>query len=168
MSELNFSIPYDKERDRNQTTAATAFLLNIPHHVIFERLMSFMARADFTFDLDDRDARDKGCWAVQVRTTNDFQLKICHEGANYSYTLGRLAVRLWHGEDSVLRLLLSKNHEAVRVCYNVHCFNPEHIVVESKSESSDRKLCKEEGRCSGHSIWTKYRQEKSRASCICS
>lgn len=166
LSELDFSILYDKERDRDQTTAATAFLLNVPHSIIFNRFTDFMARSDFAFDLEHRDAHHKGCWLVRGRTANDLQFKLYHKGCNHSYALSRLAVRLWHDAESVLRLLLTKNHEAVRICHNVCCFNPEHIVVESRAECSDRRSCKREGQCSGHLVWSKCERGEDRAKCI--
>lgn len=182
LSGLDLSIPYNAALDGRQTSAATMFLLNVPQHVILARLRAFMDRdgagAHF-FDLEHPDARAKGCWVVrrvnddatpgapaQQQQQHNFQFKVYHDGRHYCYTLGRLAVRLWHDETSVLRLLLSKDHETVRVCHNVWCFRPEHIVVESRKEYADRRACKREGRCKGHSIWSKCGREDERASCI--
>lgn len=177
LSGLDLSIAYDAALDGRQTSAATGFLLNVPQRVILARLRAFMDRdaagARF-FDLDHPDARAKGCWVVRQRQQeqqeqqqqHNFQFKVYHGGRHYCYTLGRLAVRLWHDEASVLRLLLSRDHETVRACHNVWCFRPEHIVVESRKECADRRACKRDGRCKGHSTWSKCGREDERPRCI--
>ncbi|KAJ4387598.1 hypothetical protein N0V93_008194 [Gnomoniopsis smithogilvyi] len=166
LSGLTFSINYEKDIDGDQTSEATAFLLNVPLQVIFNRFQTYMNRPAFAFNLRDADAHAKGCWMVRAERQQDSQFKLYYNERNYAFTLTRLAVRMWHNEESVLRLLLSKNHKAVHLCHNKLCFNPEHIVVESQKEHTDRLSCVKDGRCRGHPIWSKYGQIDARRRCI--
>ncbi|CAN8105253.1 unnamed protein product [Discula destructiva] len=166
MSGLAFTIPYDTVIDSDQTSAATAFLLNVPLQIIVDRFRQFLTRPAFSFNLDDPDVCGKGCWAVRIERAQEGQLKLYYGDRNHSYALARLAVRIWHDEDSVLRLLLSKSHEAVRVCHNKSCFNPDHIVVESRKEARDRRPCGKDGYCGGHAVWSKCGRMEERRMCI--
>lgn len=168
LSGLNLAIDYNKDIDGGQTSSATAFLLNVPQQLIFTRFRAFVNRPAFTFELDDLAVRARGCWAVRAEGQQDSQFKLYYNERNHAFTLNRLAVRMWHGEDSVLRLLLSKDHKAVHLCHNRHCFNPEHIVVESRKEHSDRQSCVREGRCEGHPVWSKCQQLVERRRCMLS
>lgn len=165
-SGLNFSIDYEKSIDGDQTSEATAFLLNIPLQIIFNRFQTYLNRPAFAFDLGDPDTHAKGCWVVHAERQQDSQFKLYYKERNYAFTLNRLAVRMWHKEESVLRLLLSKNHKAVHLCHNKRCFNPQHIVVESRKEHVDRSNCVKDGRCQGHPIWSKCGQVDERRRCI--
>lgn len=166
LSELEFTIGYDENTDRGPTSAATVFLLNVPQLDVENRFRDFINRDAFAFDLDDPFVRAKGCWAVQARGQQDTQFKLYYDERNYSFTLNRVAVRLWHGIDSVNRLLLSKDHMAVRLCHQIRCFNPEHIVVEDHNEQKDRSKCLRDGLCYGHRVWSKCGPTTERRRCI--
>lgn len=168
LSELEFTIDYDEDTDGSQTTAATVFLLNAPQLLIETRFRAFLNRPSFAFDLEDPLIRAKGCWAVKAGGQQDTQFKLYYDERNYAFTLSRMAVRLWHGEDSVLRLLLSKGHMAVHICHQSTCFNPEHIVVENHTEQMDRMQCLEDGWCHGHGVWSKCGPMMERRRCILS
>lgn len=166
LSELEFTIGYDENTDASHTTAATVFLLNVPQLNVETRFRDFINRDAFAFDLDDPSVRAKGCWAVRVGGQQDTQFKLYHNKRNYAVTLNRVAVRLWHGIDSVNRLLLSKSYMAVRLCHQTRCFNPEHIVVEDHSEQMDRYKCLRDGLCYGHQVWSKCGPATERRRCI--
>lgn len=51
----------------------------------------------------------------------------------------RLAVRAWKTEDEFQRLV--RGEEASHLCHQKSCFNPSHIVVESKCSNELRKRC---------------------------
>lgn len=165
-SGLTFSIPYNPATDSTRTTAATAFLLNVPPHISLTRLHQFLARPSFAFNLADPDVRDKGCWPVRIAHKHDGQFKLYYGAENHSFTLHRLAVRIWHDEESVLRLLLSKSHWALRLCRNGACFNPAHVVVESRREGRSREVCARAGFCVGHSVWEKCGRGEERRACV--
>lgn len=166
LSDLEFTIDYDEDTDGSQTTVATVFLLNVPQLHVETRFRDFINRDAFAFDLDDPDIRARGCWAVRVGGQQVTQFKLYYNKRNYAVTLNRVAVRLWHGEDSVLRFLLGKDHKAVHLCHQKRCFNPEHIVVESSKEHMDRLKCSREGWCCGHQSWSKCGQMTERRRCI--
>lgn len=168
LSGLDLSVPYDEHDDGDQISQATAFLINIPQRVVFARVRSFMDSRPYDFfDVEHADARHKGCWVVRaVGKPQNFQFKIYWAGRNHSFTLNRLAVRLWHDEASVLRLLISRDHEAVRLCHNNHCMRPDHIAVENSKERADRRSCRREGRCGRHWMWSKCGMERERRRCI--
>lgn len=103
---------------------------------------------------------------MRIANKQDGQFKLYYGEENHSFTLHRLAVRIWHDEESVLRLLLSKSHWAWRLCRNAACFNPEHVVVESRKEGKSREVCEREGFCMEHPVWSKCGRMEERRRCI--
>lgn len=152
--------------DRPNVSEATVFLLRLSQQEVHAKFSKYIKDKEF-FDLDHPGFKYQGCWAISGEASFDFRMKLWDRGEKHTLPFRRLAIRMWHDELSMYRLLQGKMHQkAVPVCHNKHCMRPDHIQVESSKEYGERRKCKKMGRCDGHVTTHKDGTVQQRMSCI--
>lgn len=164
LSGCNPRIIFDDD-DRPHISEATAFLMRLPQAFVLTKLRKLIEGKPF-FDVAHPGSVHMGCWVV--RSTCDMRMKLTDSGEKHGFTFPRLAVRLWHDEQSIYSLVQHHKHrqKAVHTCHNEQCMHPEHIVVEPSSAAVERRRCKREGWCPGHEFVHKDGTRQPRKSCI--
>lgn len=166
LSGHNPTITFDDE-DRPYVSKATAFLMRLPQAFVLAKLRK-LARGKAFFDLAHPGSVHMGCWVVSRRASCDSRMKLMESGEKHGFSFERLAVRLWHDEQSIYKLVQHDRHQplAVRVCHTDTCMRPDHIVVEPSSAAAERRRCKREGWCPGHKFFHKDGTRQARKHCI--
>lgn len=166
LSGHNPNITFDDE-DRPYVSKATAFLMRLPQAFVLAKLRK-LAKGKAFFDLAHPGSVHMGCWVVSRRASCDSRMKLMESGEKHGFSFERLAVRLWHDEQSIYKLVQHDRHQplAVRVCHTDTCMRPDHIVVEPSSAAAERRRCKREGWCPGHKFFHKDGTRQARKHCI--
>lgn len=165
LSGHNPDLEFD-DADRSQISAATAFLLRLSQVAILAKFSKFIRHKPF-FDTDHSSFKTKGCWVIETAASCDLKMRLQDSGEIHNFAFARIAVRLWHNEESIYSLLVNKHcQKAIHICHVDRCMNPEHISVESSKEAGGRRKCKKRGRCSGHLTRHKDGTRQQRKDCI--
>ncbi|KAI3392428.1 hypothetical protein diail_5707 [Diaporthe ilicicola] len=156
------------DSDRPHISEATAFLMRLSQEAILAKLHKFISGRAF-FDVDGQARHTAtGCWVVSRRACADQRVRLSDSGETHNFSLARLAVRLWHDEQSIYSLLQHHKHQqkSVRACHTDDCMHPDHIVVEPSAAAGERRACKRQGRCRGHVTVHKDGTRQRRRPCI--
>ncbi|KAG8157761.1 hypothetical protein KVR01_012423 [Diaporthe batatas] len=166
LSGLNPRVEFD-DRDRHHISEATAFLMRLPQAFILARLCRLIEGKDF-FETTHLGSTHLGCWVVSRRAACDLRMKLTDSGETHSFSFSRLAVRLWHDEQSLYSLLQhqSQKLKAGHTCHVDACMRPDHIVIETDRVAGERRKCKARGRCYGHKTVHKDGTRQVRKPCI--
>lgn len=152
--------------DRPNVSRATVFLLRLSQQQLLDKFRRYIKHKD-VFDVDHTNFKSMGCWIVSAEATGHYKITLCDQSEKHSFSFRRLAIRLWHDEESMYSLLQGKHHQkASQVCHNEQCMHPGHIQVESSKESAERRKCKKRRRCAGHVTTHKDGTVQRRKSCI--
>lgn len=154
------------DNDRPIVSEATAFLLRLSQEVVLDKFKRYIKNKDF-FDVNHPSFKSTGCWLISSEACSDYKIKLWNKGEKHTFSFSRLAIRLWHDEESMYSLLQGKTQQkAIPVCHNDNCMNPGHILVEASKEAAERRKCKSRGRCTGHVTVHKDGTVQRRMSCI--
>lgn len=155
------------DSDRPHISEATAFLMRLSQESILAKLHKFVSGRAF-FDVGHRSSAHMGCWVVSRRACADQRVRLSDSGETHNFSFARLAVRLWHDEQSIYSLLQHHKHQqkSVHTCHTDECMRPDHIVVEPSRAAGERRACKREGRCRGHVTVYKDGTSQRRRECI--
>ncbi|KAK2609658.1 hypothetical protein N8I77_003150 [Diaporthe amygdali] len=165
LSGHNPKLVFDDD-DRPTISEATAFLMRLPQSFILGKMRQLMSGRAF-FDVAHPSSAAMGCWVVSRRASADLRMRLCDSGELHNFSFARLAVRLWHDEQSIYSLLQHKHHQkAVHTCLVEECMRPDHIVVEPSAAAGERRRCKRQGRCRGHVTVHKDGTRQRRRPCI--
>ncbi|KAK7700359.1 hypothetical protein SLS64_010967 [Diaporthe eres] len=167
LSGHNPRIIFDDD-DRPHISEATAFLMRLPQAFVMAKLRKLVEGKAF-FDVAHPGSVHMGCWVVSSkRSSCDMRMKLSDSGEKHGFSFPRLAVRLWHDEQSIYSLLQHHKHrqKAVHTCHIETCMRPDHIVVEPSSAAAERRRCKREGWCPGHEFVHKDGSRQARKPCI--
>lgn len=167
LSGHNPRIIFDDD-DRPHISEATAFLMRLPQAFVMAKLRKLVEGKAF-FDVAHPGSVHMGCWVVSSRRAScDMRMKLTDSGEKHGFSFPRLAVRLWHDEQSIYSLLQHHKHrqKAVHTCHTETCMRPDHIVVEPSSAAAERRRCKREGWCPGHEFVHKDGTRQPRRPCI--
>lgn len=166
LSGHNLRIIFDDD-DRPHISEATAFLMRLPQSFVLARLRRLVEGKEF-FDTAHLGSTHLGCWVVSRRASCDLRMKLTDSGESHNISFARLAVRLWHDEQSIYSLLQHHNHQlkAWHTCHVDACMRPDHIVVESDRAAGERRNCKARGRCYGHRTVLKDGTSQVRKPCV--
>lgn len=165
LSGHNPKLVFDDD-DRPIVSEATAFLLRLSQQEVLDKFSKHVKHKKF-FDISHPSFKSMGCWVISGEASSDYRMKLWDKGEKHTFSFIRLAIRLWHEEESMYRLLQGKTQQkAIPVCHNERCMNPGHIQVEPSKESAERRRCKRRGRCSGHVTTHKDGTVQRRMWCI--
>lgn len=167
LSGLNPNLVFDDD-DRPYVSEATGFLVRVSQEFVLSKLKKLVAGKSF-FDVVHPGCVHMGCWVVSWgRTACDRRMKLTESGEQHGFSFPRLAVRLWHGEDSIYKLIEHSKYplKAVHTCHIEACMRPEHIVIEPSDAAAERHRCKREGWCPGHVFVHKDGTRQARRPCI--
>ncbi|KAG6358059.1 hypothetical protein INS49_013943 [Diaporthe citri] len=167
LSGHNPRIIFDDD-DRPHISEATAFLMRLPQAFVMAKLRKLVEGKSF-FDVAHPGSVHMGCWVVSSkRASCDMRMKLTDSGEKHGFSFPRLAVRMWHDEQSIYSLVQHHKHrqKAVHTCHIETCMRPDHIVVEPSSAAAERRRCKREGWCPGHEFVHKDGTRQARKPCI--
>lgn len=152
--------------DRPVVSEATVFLLRLSQQEVLGKFRRHVRHKEF-FDVGHPGFRATGCWIIAGDSKGDYKMKLWDQGERHTFSFIRLAIRLWHNEESIYRLLQGKTQQkAIPVCHNEACMHPGHIQVEPSKEAAERRVCKKRGRCNGHVTTHKDGTVQRRKWCI--
>lgn len=155
-----------EDADRPIVSEATAFLLRLSQQQVLNKFCKHIKKKEF-FDIDHPSRSFMGCWVISADDPSDYRIKMSDQGETHSFPFKRLAIRLWHDEESMYRLLQGKTQQkATSICHNKKCMNPDHIVVEHSKQLGERRKCKKRGHCFGHITTHKDGTVQRRLRCI--
>lgn len=166
LSGHNPDITFD-DADRPNVSKATAFLIRLSQEFVLSKLRQLIRGRAF-FDLAHPGSVYMGCWVVSKRASCDSRMKLTESSETHGFSFEKLAVRLWHDEQSIYSLLEhgKRGRLAVHICHTETCMRPDHIAVEPTSAMAERRSCKREGRCPGHRTVHKDGTVQVRKACI--
>lgn len=141
--------------------------MRLPQAFVLARLRRLIWGKEF-FDTAHPGSVHMGCWVVSRRASCDLRMKLTDSGESHGFSFARLAVRLWHDEESIYSLVQHHNHQlkAGHTCHVDACMRPDHIVVESDRDAGERRRCKARGKCLGHRTVHKDGTRQVRKPCI--
>ena len=166
LSGHNPQIEFD-DYDLPYISHATAFLMRLPQAFVLRKLRKLVEGKTF-FDVAHPGRVYMGCWVVSKRASCDMRMKLVESGEKHGFSFARLAVRLWHDEQSIYKFIEHDKHQlkAINTCHTERCIHPDHIVVEPSSAAGERRRCKNRGRCYGHATVGKDGSRQARRPCI--
>lgn len=166
LSGHNLRMIFDDD-DRAHISEATAFLMRLPQAFVLARLRRLIWGKEF-FDTAHPGSVHMGCWVVSRRASCDLRMKLTDSGESHSFSFARLALRLWHDEQSIYSLVEHHNCQlkAGHTCHVDACMRPDHIVLESDRDAGERRRCKARGTCLGHRTVHKDGTRQVRKPCI--
>lgn len=141
--------------------------MRLPQAFVLARLRRLIWGKEF-FDTVHPGSTHMGCWVVSRRASCDLRMKLTDSGESHGFSFARLAVRLWHDEESIYSLVQHHKQQlkAGHTCHVDACMRPDHIVVESDRDAGERRRCKARGKCLGHRTVHKDGTRQVRKPCI--
>ncbi|ROV90943.1 hypothetical protein VPNG_10076 [Cytospora leucostoma] len=96
--------------DRANVSQATVFLLRLSQQEVLGKFSRYIENKDF-FDVHHPDFKSMGCWVISEKATFDYKMKLWDRGEQHTFSFRRLAIRLWHDEESIYSLLQGKTQQ---------------------------------------------------------
>lgn len=90
--------------DRPIVSDATAFLLRLSQQEVLDKFSRFIKYKEF-FDINHPSFKSMGCWIISGEACSDYKMKLWHKGEKHTFSFSRLAIRMWHDEESMYSLL---------------------------------------------------------------